>query len=56
MHWNARAEGRRLGRPRQQHVNAGRTRELRAQGFSLRAVARTLSVHRTAVSRALGVA
>ena len=52
----ARAQGRRLGRPREQHVEPGRARELLSQGLSLRAVARTLGVHHTAVSRALAAA
>ncbi len=49
----AKAQGRRLGRPRVHHVDAGRARQLRAGGLSLRAVARTLGVHHVAVGRAL---
>ena len=49
----AQAEGRQLGRPRQQHVDPARALNLREQGLSLRAVARELGVHPTAVSRAL---
>ena len=49
----ARAQGRRLGRPRQQHIDPARALHLREQGLSLRAVARELGVHPTAVSRAL---
>jgi len=52
----ARAQGRRLGRPRQQHVDLVRAFRLREQGLSLRAVARQLGVHPTAVSRALATA
>ena len=49
----ARAQGRRLGRPRQHHVDAAEARRLRGEGLSLRAVARALGVHPTAVSRVL---
>jgi DNA invertase Pin-like site-specific DNA recombinase len=49
----ARAQGRRLGRPREQHVEPDRARALLAQGLSLRAVARQLGVHHTAVRRVL---
>lgn len=52
----ARAQGRRLGRPRQQHVDLARALQLRKEGLSLRAVARQLGVHPTAVSRALATA
>jgi DNA invertase Pin-like site-specific DNA recombinase len=52
----ARAQGRRLGRPRTQHTDPDRARELLAKGLSLRAVARALRVHHTAVSRALATA
>lgn len=48
----AQAQGRRLGRPRQHHVDLARALHLREQGLSLRAVARQLGVHPTAVSRA----
>jgi DNA invertase Pin-like site-specific DNA recombinase len=51
----AKAHGRRLGRPRLHHVDLARAQALLADGFSLRAVARTLHVHPSAVSRALGV-
>jgi DNA invertase Pin-like site-specific DNA recombinase len=40
---NARANGKRLGRPRQ-YVNPDRIRELQASGFSLRQVAAHLNV------------
>ena len=49
----AKAEGRRVGRPRQHHVDVARARELLAGGASLRATARILGVHPTAISRAL---
>jgi DNA invertase Pin-like site-specific DNA recombinase len=49
----ARAQGRRIGRPRQQQVDLAQAIQLREQGLSLRAVARQLGVHPTAVSRAL---
>ena len=45
--------GKRIGRPREQHVALERARALLASGRSLRAVARELGVHPTAVSRAL---
>jgi DNA invertase Pin-like site-specific DNA recombinase len=50
----ARAEGKQLGRPRVFAVDPGEARSLLAQGLSLRAVGRRLSVHHTAVSRAVG--
>lgn len=46
--------GRRIGRPKTQYVHLERARSLLAEGRSLRSVARTLGVHPTAVSRALG--
>ena len=49
----AKAQGRRLGRPRRYEVNLDRARELLAGGQSLRAVARSLGVHPSAVSRAV---
>ncbi len=52
----ARARGRRLGRPRQHHVDLIRAQTLLADGLSLRGVARVLGVHPTAVSRALHLA
>src|SRR5207244_1740666 len=52
----ARAQGRRLGRPRQQQVDRARALNLREPGLSLRAVARQLGVHPTTVSRALATA
>jgi hypothetical protein len=51
----ARRQGRRLGRPRLHHVDPARAQALLAEGLSLRAVARTLHVHPSAVSRALAV-
>jgi DNA invertase Pin-like site-specific DNA recombinase len=49
----ARAQGRRLGRPRRHHVDVGQAVRLLAEGRSLRAVARALKVPHVAVSRAL---
>ena len=49
----ARAEGRRLGRPPLHRVNVARVLALRAEGRSLRAVARELNVHPMAIKRAL---
>ena len=52
----AKAQGRRLGRPRRYQVDVARARALLADGLSLRAVARALSVHPTAISRVLRTA
>jgi DNA invertase Pin-like site-specific DNA recombinase len=52
----AQAQGRRLGRPRIHHVDPARARALLTQGLSLRAVARALGAHHSAVSRALAAA
>ena len=49
----ARAQGRRLGRPKQHHVDPARARQLLAEGLSLRATARALGAHPTTVRRAL---
>jgi DNA invertase Pin-like site-specific DNA recombinase len=49
----AQAQGRHLGRPRRYQVDVARAKELSKQGLSLRAVARTLNVHPSAVARAL---
>lgn len=49
----ARAQGRRIGRPRRHYVDVGRARQLLGAGHSLRAVARTLRVPHIAVTRAL---
>jgi|SRR2546425_12677105 len=49
----ARAQGRRLGRPKRHHVDVGRARQLMAEGQSLRAVGRALGVPHVVVSRAL---
>jgi len=49
----AKAQGRRLGRPRRYLVDAGRARDLLRQGVSLRGVARELAVHPSAIARAL---
>ena len=46
--------GKRIGRPRMQLVPLERARALLAAGHSLRAVARDLGVHPTAITRALG--
>src|SRR5262249_32685746 len=51
----AEAQGGRLGRPRFHHVDPGRAQALLAEGLSLRAIARTLQVHPSAVSRVLVV-
>ncbi len=47
----AKAQGRHLGRPRKYRVDLSRVHELRGQGLSLRAIARSLGVHPSAVSR-----
>jgi DNA invertase Pin-like site-specific DNA recombinase len=49
----ARAQGRRLGRPRRHEVDADRARALLAAGESLRSTARALGVPHVAVTRAL---
>ena len=49
----AKTQGRPVGRPRQHYVDVARARELLAAGRSLRATARVLGVHPTAISRAL---
>ncbi len=49
----AKAQGRRLGRPRIHHVDVSRARQLLAQGHSRRAVARALHVPPIAIVRAL---
>jgi len=49
----AKAQGRRLGRPRQHRFDADEARELVAGGLSLRAVARQLGTHPYLVSRAV---
>lgn len=49
----AKAQGRRLGRPRRYRVDVARVKEMIGQGLSLRAVARSLEVHPSAVSRAM---
>jgi Enterobacteriaceae phage serine recombinase len=50
----AKAQGRRLGRPRLHHVDVEQAQGLLAEGLSLRAVARRLHAHPMAVRRALG--
>jgi DNA invertase Pin-like site-specific DNA recombinase len=52
----AKAQGRRLGRPRRYQVDVDRARQLLREGLSLRTVARALGAHPTAVSRALAIA
>ena len=52
----ARAQGRRLGRPRTHPIDLGEARELLAKGLSLRAVARRFGSHHTTVRRILGLA
>ena len=49
----AKAQGRRLGRPRRYQVDVARVRAMMGQGLSLRAIARSLEVHPSAVSRAM---
>jgi len=49
----AKAQGKRLGRPKQYHVNTIRAQEMLGGGLSLRAVARSLGVHPSAITRAL---
>ncbi len=49
----ARAQGRRIGRPRVHRVDAGEAGVLLASGLALRAVARQLGVHPSAVARAV---
>ncbi len=51
----ARAQGRRLGRPRTHPIDLGEARELLAQGLSLRAVARRFGSHHTSLRRVLGL-
>ena len=52
----AKAQGRRLGRPRRYQVDVARVRAMMGQGLSLRAIARFLEVHPSAVSRAMAPA
>ena len=52
----AKAQGRHLGRPRKYRVDLSRVHELRSQGLSLRAIARSLGVHPSAVSRTVAAA
>jgi DNA invertase Pin-like site-specific DNA recombinase len=47
----AQALGRRIGRPRRHHVDKDLARAMLGAGLSVRAVARSLGVHPTAVSR-----
>jgi DNA invertase Pin-like site-specific DNA recombinase len=49
----AKAQGRRLGRPRRHHIDVDQARALVAEGLSLRAVARRLHAHPMAVRRAI---
>lgn len=51
----ARAQGRRLGRPRRHPIDLTMARELLAQGLSLRAVARRFGSHHTTLRRTLGL-
>jgi DNA invertase Pin-like site-specific DNA recombinase len=50
----ARAQGKRLGRPRIHHVDVTRAAELRAQGHSWRVTARLLGVHPMAAAAGTG--
>ncbi len=52
----ARALGKHLGRPRMHKVDVAQARAILAEGRSLRATARALSVHPQAVRRALAAA
>jgi DNA invertase Pin-like site-specific DNA recombinase len=52
----ARSQGKRLGRPRVHQVDLGRAQALKAQGVSLRGIARAMGVHPMAVRRALDTA
>lgn len=49
----ARSQGKRLGRPRVHQVDLGRAQTLKAQGVSLRGIARAMGVPPIAVKRAL---
>lgn len=49
----AKAQGRRLGRPRRHNVDAAEARRLMANGLSLRAAGRALGVHPMVVRRAV---
>ena len=49
----AKAQGRRLGRPRLHHVDVTEVRRLVAEGLSLRAAGRALGVHPMVVRHAL---
>jgi DNA invertase Pin-like site-specific DNA recombinase len=49
----AKARGRRIGRPRRYYVDPAEVRRLLGAGMSVRAMARGLGVHPSAVSRAL---
>jgi DNA invertase Pin-like site-specific DNA recombinase len=49
----AQARGQHIGRPKRYSVDVLRAQELLGQGLSLRATARILAVHPTAISRAL---
>ena len=52
----AKAQGRRLGRPRRHHVGVEQARALVAEGLSRRAIARRLNAHPMAVRKALASA
>jgi DNA invertase Pin-like site-specific DNA recombinase len=49
----AKAQGVRLGRPRQHHVDAAEARALVAEGLSLRAIGRRLDAHPMTIRRAV---
>jgi DNA invertase Pin-like site-specific DNA recombinase len=49
----ARARGAAIGRPRKYRVETSKALAFKAQGLSLRGIARALGVHPSAVSRAL---
>lgn len=52
----AKAQGRRLGRPRKYIVDVGRAQRLLETGMSMRAVGRALRIHPTLITRALAQA
>ena len=49
----AKAQGRRLGRPRRHHIDVPEVRALQATGLSIRAIARRLHVHPMSIRRVL---
>jgi len=49
----ARAQGRRLGRPRKHHIDVGQAKHLLERGMSMRAAAKAMGLHPMLVKRAL---